>query len=75
MLGVGAALGTSTYTDQFVSEKVDQWCGDLLLLSAIATTQPDMLHLQHLVMGYPGGSTSLEHYHTSVPYFNGWRTS
>ena len=37
---LGAALGTLAYIDQFMSEKVDQWCDDLQLLSAIATTQP-----------------------------------
>ena len=37
---LGAALGTTAYIDQFVSEKVDQWCDEVQLLSAIATTQP-----------------------------------
>ena len=35
---LGATLGNPVYIDQFVSEKVDQWCDDLLLLSAIAST-------------------------------------
>ena len=37
---LGVALGSDAYKDLFVSEKVDQWCGDVKLLSAIATTQP-----------------------------------
>ena len=37
---LGAALGTAAYTDQFVTERVDQWCDEVTLLSAIATTQP-----------------------------------
>ena len=37
---LGAPLGTQDYIDTFVSEKVEQWSGDLKLLSAIATTQP-----------------------------------
>ena len=37
---LGAARGTPTYTDQFVAERVDQWSGEVSLLSAIATTQP-----------------------------------
>ena len=37
---LGAGLGTPAYTDQFVTERVDQWCDEVRLLSAIATTQP-----------------------------------
>ena len=37
---LGAALGTPSYTDQFVAERVDQWTSEVRLLSAIATTQP-----------------------------------
>ena len=37
---LGAPLGTLEYANNFVSEKVDQWAGDLRLLSAIAITQP-----------------------------------
>jgi len=37
---LGAPLGTQEYASNFVSEKVDQWAGDLRLLSAIATSQP-----------------------------------
>ena len=37
---LGAALGTPTYMDQFVAERVDQWSNEVRLLSAIATTQP-----------------------------------
>ena len=33
-------MGTHSYTDQFVPEKVDQWSNEVRLLSAIATTQP-----------------------------------
>ncbi len=37
---LGAALGTPEYTKHFVSEKADQWCSELGLLSEIAVTQP-----------------------------------
>jgi hypothetical protein len=37
---LGAPLGSSDYINTFVSEKVDQWSGELKFLSAIATTQP-----------------------------------
>ena len=36
---LGATLGTPTYTDQFVAERVDQWSNEVRLLSAIATIQ------------------------------------
>ena len=37
---LGAALGTASYTDHFVAEKIAQWVGEVSLLSAIAITQP-----------------------------------
>ena len=37
---LGSPLGSPDYINTFVSEKVDQWSGELKLLSAIATTQP-----------------------------------
>ena len=37
---LGAALGTASYIDQFVAEKIAQWAGEVSLLSAIAITQP-----------------------------------
>ena len=37
---LGVALGTSEFTNQFVSKKIDQWTGELKLLSEIAITQP-----------------------------------
>ena len=37
---LGAPLGTPEYTNNFVSEKVNQWSSELQLLSEIAVTQP-----------------------------------
>jgi len=37
---LGAALGTPTYIDQYVAEKVDQWSKELRLLVTIAISQP-----------------------------------
>ena len=37
---LGAALGTPAYIDEFVKDKVDNWCAELDKLSSIAKTQP-----------------------------------
>ena len=37
---LGAALGTASYTDHLVAEKIAQWAGEVSLLSAVAITQP-----------------------------------
>ena len=37
---LGSALGTSTFVDNFASEKIAQWCKEIRILSAIALTQP-----------------------------------
>ena len=37
---LGALLGTPEYTNNFVSEKVNQWSSQLQLLSEIAVSQP-----------------------------------
>ena len=41
---LGAALGTLSYTTQFVHNKIEQWSNELKLLSSIATTQPHAAH-------------------------------
>ena len=37
---LGAALSTPAYVDEFVKDKVDNWCAELDTLSFIAKTQP-----------------------------------
>ena len=37
---LGAPLGCSTYVNQFVSQKVQQWSTELKVLSEISSTQP-----------------------------------
>ena len=41
---LGAALGTESYISRYVSQKVQQWCSDLSMLSDIAATQPHAAH-------------------------------
>ena len=41
---LGAPLGTSEFTKQFVQEKVNTWTNDLSLLSDIAKAQPHAAH-------------------------------
>jgi len=41
---LGAALGTPEYVQQFVSEKVTQWCKELEKPATIADTQPHVAY-------------------------------
>ena len=37
---LGVPIGSSTYIDQFVAQKVQQWSKEIRLLSEICSTQP-----------------------------------
>lgn len=63
---LGAAVGSSAYIEQFVTEKV--WCDDLTLLSHTQLSQ-------HSTMGYPAsGHISLAQFPNQATFSNNWRT-
>ena len=56
---LGAALGSSTYVNEFVSGKVHQWSKELNLLSVIAASHGYKPHPQLLSIDYSIGNLFL----------------
>ena len=48
---LGAAIGTRSFTEEYVSKKVKLWCDEILTLSTIAKTHSTVL-MVHLFMAF-----------------------
>ena len=48
---LGAALGTHSYTEEFVSKQVQKWTEEVKRLATIAESQPHAAALTHGIIG------------------------
>jgi len=49
---LGAALGSKTFTEEYVNDKVQRWTKDIMNLAQVASSQPHAA-TQHIYMAYP----------------------